>query len=201
MVNIFTKIIEKGAALGIVPNKTQEARDWFRNQAKRVQRNGVKRLNETALMNSDPSRQTNIIMPGSMVFFMYDAKHKDTLPYWDRVPLIIPISKGKDYFIGLNFHYLPPVLRAKLLDGLYDYASNPKYDDTTRFKLSYQLLKSAAKLKYFKPCIKKYLIGHMDSRFFYIHPNEWEIAIWLPLARFQGATNQKVWADARKALR
>jgi len=185
MVNIFTQILEKGARKGFAPGKDRESINWFREQAKRIQRTGSNRLNETALMNSDKSRHTDVIMPGSMVFFFYDAKHKDTLPYWDRVPLIIPISKGKDYFIGLNFHYLPPMYRAKLLDGLYEYVSNPKYDDTTRFQLSYQLLKSVSKLRYFRPCIKKYLISHMDSRFFYIHPTEWEISIFLPLARFQ----------------
>jgi hypothetical protein len=102
--------------------------------------------------------------------------------------------------MGLNLHYLPPLLRAKMLDGLLDITSNQKYDDNTRFELSYTLLKRAAKYKYFKPCIKHYLTSHVRSRFATVPAPEWEIAAFLPTADFQGASAGKVYADSRKKI-
>lgn len=62
---------------------------------------------------------------GSMYMFIYDAKWKKTLPYWDIRPLIFPISRSKDRFMGINFHYLPVPYRAMLMDALYDFAIDP----------------------------------------------------------------------------
>ena len=47
---------------------------------------------------------------------MYNPKHKATLPYYDLFPLVLPIQKLSDGFIGINFHYLYPKDRAILLD-------------------------------------------------------------------------------------
>ena len=36
---------------------------------------------------------------GEMNMFMYDAKFKNTLPYWDRFPLVIPIHDSSLRYI------------------------------------------------------------------------------------------------------
>ena len=48
-------------------------------------------------------------MLGRMYMFYYDPKHKKTLKTYDRFPLIFPIKKESDGFIGMNFHYLGSV--------------------------------------------------------------------------------------------
>lgn len=53
---------------------------------------------------------------GRMNFFLYDAKYKDKLPYWDRFPLVLPLEETNNGFIGLNFHYLSIPMRLKLLN-------------------------------------------------------------------------------------
>jgi hypothetical protein len=135
-----------------------------------------------------------------MYMFYYDAKHKETLPYFDRFPMIFPYKKVKGGFMGINMHYLPHVLRAKLMDSLYDIASNDKYDETTKLRISYNVLNSAAKYKWFKPCIKHYLTSQVRSRFIYVYPAEWDIALFLPLERFDGATKSQVWKDSKKLI-
>ena len=59
-----------------------------------------------------------------MYFFNYDPKHKETLPYYDRYPLVICVKLLPDGFHGLNLHYLPPMQRAGLLTKLEEVASN-----------------------------------------------------------------------------
>jgi hypothetical protein len=132
--------------------------------------------------------------------YFYDPKTKDTLPYYDSFPLTIIVGKAPGGFTGLNLHYLPMVLRAKLLDGLLDVASDKKYNENTRFNLSYSMLKKASSMKYFKPCFKRYLMSNVRSRFALVPAPEWEIATFLPTQDFQKSGKSAVWADSRRMI-
>jgi len=121
---------------------------------------------------------------GKMYMFVYDPKTKDKLPYYDMYPLIFPIEYYNDGFLGLNLHYLPPGARAKLMDALYDTINNNKQNKTTKLRISYDILSSVKRYAYFKPCIKRYLFGHVRSNFLYIAPDEWNIALMLPTQKF-----------------
>lgn len=196
MAILFDEILTKGVRSGQIPARERRAREWYRDAAR-----DFTRVNENKLMRSDKERMTNEPRVGSMYLFNYDAKHKDTLPYYDRFPLIFPFKSVKGGFLGINLHYLPLQLRAKLMDSLYDLTTNERYDESTQIKLSYNVLNGASKFKFFKPCVKHYLLPQVRSRFMYIYPSEWDIALFLPLERFSGASKTKVWADSRKALR
>ena len=195
MAILFDEILTKGVRAGQIPARTQAAREWYRNSAK-----DYKRISDTKLMKGDTSRLTAQPLVGQMYMYYYDAKHKATLPYFDRFPLVFPFKKVKGGFYGLNMHYLPLPLRAKLMDALYDTASNTRFDESTRLKMSYKMLESAAKYKEFQPCIKRYLTSQLRSKFMYIYPSEWDMALFLPLERFQGASKTQVWADSKRKI-
>lgn len=196
MSNLFQKMQIDAFRAGINP-RTKASRDWFRNKASQLRQGRIKR---DQLMDEEPLRKTNSYAPGDMVMFFYDAKTKDKLPYWDRFPLVILVEEADKGFYGLNLHYLPPVLRAKLLDSLLDVTTNNSYDDKTRFDLSYKLLKGAAKFKYFKPCFKRYLISGVQSKFSKVLAPEWEIATFLPTAQWQKAQANQVYQQSRKII-
>ena len=195
MAILFDEILSKGIRAGQIPAREQESRTWYRDTASKF-----KTVNEKNLMKADTDRIRSRPKVGHMYMFYYDAKHKDTLPYFDRFPMIFPYAKANNGFMGINLHYLPHVLRAKLMDSLYDISSNDKYDETTKLRLSYNVLNGAAKYKWFKPCVKHYLTSQVRSRFLYVYPAEWDIALFLPLERFQGANKSKVWADSKKLI-
>jgi len=195
MANIFDELITKGIRAGKVPARTEEARKWYREIASKQGR-----INERQLINSDSDRITKVIKPGAMYMYLYDPKHKDTLPYYDRAPLIFPFKIERGRFWGINLHYLPLELRAKLMDALYGTRINSRYDESTRLRISYQTLNSAAKFRYFEPCVKQYLFNHMQSKFMYIFSSEWDIALWLPTERFAKASKTQVWADSKKKV-
>jgi len=195
MAILFDTILTKGVRAGEIPARTQKAREWYRDAAKEY-----RNINERQLMKGDAERLTGRPLVGHMYMFNYDAKHKETLPYYDRFPLIFPFKSVKGGFLGINMHYLPLQYRAILMDSLYDITTNERYDETTRLKLNYQVLERASRFRYFKPCVKHYLTGQLRSRFLYVYPSEWDIALFLPLERFQGASKTKVWADSRKAI-
>jgi hypothetical protein len=209
---IFQTILADGIARGQMPGKTQTARDWYRAYAKdfgaKIRDTGSQhsgridyvRISETKFMNENKSALTSTIMPGSMYMFMYDPKYKETLPYYDRFPLIFPFRVQKDRFWGINLHYLPLNYRAILMDSLYELANNKQYDESTKLRLSWRLLNSAARAKYVKPCVKQYLLSHVDTRFMWVNPEYWDSAIFLPLERFEKKNKTQVWTESRKQI-
>lgn len=198
MTGIFSEIITKGVRSGQIPARTTSAREWYRNTAKEM--GGRGRINEKRFVNQEAERLTTMPRVGSMYMFMYDAKTKDDLPFWDRFPLIFPFRVESGRFWGINLHYLPLPYRAKLMDGLYELSSNSRYDETTKLRMSYDILKSASNMRYFKPCVKQYLVSQTKSKFVYIYPSEWDIAIFLPLERFEKASKTQVWAHSKKMI-
>lgn len=194
MSNIFQQLEYEAFRAGVTP-RTKESIEWFRKRAQ-----AMRRVNRNQLMKEEPVELESNEIVGAMYMYFYDPKTKDDLPYYDSFPLTIVVGPAEDGFYGLNLHYLPPLLRAKFLDSLMDITTNKKYDDTTRFRLTYSMLKRASKYKYFKPCFKHYLNKHVRSRFARVPAPEWEIAAFLPTADFQKAGRNKVYSDSRKAM-
>ena len=192
MSNLFQKLELEAFRAGINP-RTQESREWFR---KRIQR--LTRVNREQLMREDEITRKATHSYGSMFMYFYDPKTKDKLPYYDTFPLVIPVEPAEGGFRGINLHYLPPILRAKFLDALLDATNNKKYDETTKFRLTYNILNGARKMRYFKPCFKHYLLNHVKSRFAEVPAPEWEIATFLPTAQWKKASAGKVYSDSRK---
>lgn len=189
MAYLIDRINQQLSKEGIKP-RTDAARAWLRSE--------VANLNpsRSALMR-DREKLRNRTMIGRMYFYFYDPKHKDTLPYYDRFPLVLPVERYTDGFLGLNLHYIHPKQRIILLDKLSDFATNSKYDETTRLRLSYAVLSRATKAFEATPCIKRYLFTHVESRFLEITADKWDIAALLPFEYFVGASKSKVFRDSR----
>lgn len=191
---LFTNILQNAAN----PSRaTADSVQWLREQAMSVRTVN----NPRKLLSTTPDRMVTNIVPGRMYLFMYDPKTKDTLPFYDRFPLVFPFRRVSGGFYGINMHYLPHMLRARLMDALYPLANNDKNDDTTRLRLSYRVLNSAARYRFFKPCVKHYLNSQLQTRFLWIPADQWNTALFLPLERFVGATRQQVFNDSRQKLR
>lgn len=189
---VFDEILAQGVRAGQIPARTQQSRDWFRTTARRTS------VTPESLVRGERARYKNRVSMGKMYLFNYDPKHKDTLPYYDRYPLIFPVDKAPGGFYGINMHYLPHVLRARLMDALYELSRDRRYDERTRLRLSYNILNGATKYKAFRPTFKRYLSNHVRSRFIEITSSEWDIALMMPLQKFAKASSSKVWADSRK---
>ncbi len=189
---VFDSLLTRGMQAGKVPARTQDARNWYRNTAAKFQ------VAPSVLMRENASKFTNFTKPGSMLLFNYDPKHKNDLPYYDTFPLIFVVGPAEGGFYGINMHYLPLRQRAMLMDALYNTITNKRFDNSTRLKISYQILKSAATYKFFKPCFKHYLDKHIKSRKLLIDSVEWDMALFLPLQRFKKASTTRVYTDSIK---
>lgn len=197
---LFRQVAKNAKAANIDQKTVRDARNWFRNEALNTREiNQEKMVSTSGPFEKMSSITQNSI--GKMYFYKYDAKWKDKLPYWDQWPLIYPIEYYRDgSFLGINLHYLPPFLRAQLMDALYSTANNQKFDKTTKLQISYQMLKSASRFKAFKPCIKKYLFSHVRSSFIVVNPGFWDYCLLLPMAQFQKAGEDRVWQDSMEKI-
>jgi len=172
---------------------TSLAQSWMSEQV-----GGVNSINASSLLK-DTERLVTSIEIGKMYLFTYDAKTKN-LPYHDRFPLIFPFNTAKGGFYGINMHYLPHMMRAKLMDALLSLANNTLMNDTTKLKMSYEVLNGASKFGYFKPCVKHYLNSQVKSRFLSVPSHQWKTALFLPLEQFVGATKQQVHRDSKRII-
>jgi hypothetical protein len=180
----FVSIL-KTAGSSII-SRADETTNWYRGRVRDMARvNKSKDPSQLFAKKASPEI-------GKMYMYMYEAKHKDTLPFYDAFPLIFPINFYSDGFLGINLHYLPPMARAALLTSLTDIATNNKYNSNTKLSISYDLLKSYAnKFKGFENCVKRYLYGHVRSQFHLVHPNDWGKVVLLPLQKWKINPNKK----------
>jgi len=190
MAKLIDRIKTSLSKEGLTP-RTNASRAWLRAKVKELKPTSDKLM-------TDRQRLKNKSMIGRMYFYFYDPKTKDTMPYYDRFPLVIPIERYNDGFLGLNLHYIHPKNRMVLLDKLSDTISNDTYDENTKLKINYRYLAAASRVFEATPCIKRYLFTQIESRFLEITADEWDIAALLPVESFVGASTSKVYADSRK---
>ena len=143
-----------------------------------------------------PTDRQKFLM-GGLYYFVYDPKGKNDLPYYDRFPLVLPLKRQSDGFIGLNIHYLPLRYRLIFMKKLLNFAIYNDEDEIKRIRITYPMLDASSRLKEFKPCIKHYLTNHVNSQFMKVNPEDWQAAIFLPIENFVGATKEQVFRDSR----
>ena len=170
-------------AAGGRPKSTQ----WFRDKIKEFGTPKSADLIRDGKRTSTPTF-------GLLNMFVYDPKLKDKLPYYDTFPLVLPIEKYSNGFLGINLHYLSVPMRIRLLDRLTDFANNKQFDETTTIQANYRALKNVDLIK---PCLKRYLAGYVKSKFRKVEADEFMIATLLPVQRFKKQSDTYVFGKSR----
>ena len=192
---VFSQILRSAEGVRKARGLTTKALGWFQKKVKQATKG------EKVSIKSVLSRRELMVaklLGGRMYHFRYDPEWKEKLPYWDTFPLVIPIDSYGDGFDGLNLHYLPLKLRAKLFDALSSVLTDDGLNEKARFKLTYNLLSGAKKFKLFRPTYKRYLYSKVKSRFLLIPPEEWQIALFLPTQKFVKSQANQIWKDSKK---
>ena len=183
-----------------VPVKERMAVTWFRSIVERA-RAALARENVPQYIKIDAAQRgtlTGRLIIGKMYFFMYEPKHKGTLPYYDMFPLVLPIQKFSNGFLGINFHYVNMKDRAILFDEIKIFVNDRTLGPMTRIKLKYDLLRGFTRFKRAKPCLKRYLTTYMKSQFIPVGTDEWASALFLPVEQFRKRNKQAVWAESKE---
>lgn len=120
---------------------------------------------------------------GMLVTYEYVAKTDDKLPYWDRYPLVLITKITKTGWYGINFHYLHPQMRARIL--FEEHKRGIPIIDNETANLS----------------VKQYRADHVQR-----HPREipselFEIVLQMPFENFVRASKQQVWRKTKRGTR
>ena len=167
-------------------NKPQSVA-WFRNK--------IKEFGQPKSMDLiRDGKRTSVPTFGLLNMFVYDPKLKDKLPYYDTFPLVLPIEEYNNGFLGINLHYLSVPMRIRLLDRLTETANNKKFDESTSLNANYSKLKN---IDLIKPCLKRYLAGHVRSKFRKVTADEFIVATLLPVQRFKKQSDNHVFGKSR----
>ena len=170
---------------------TDRSNSWYRGQVNRIASGTTAR---ELFRQGKLARRPSV---GRLNLFGYNPKLRKTLPYYDVFPLVLPLEGISGGFMGMNFHYLPPLLRFRLLERMQATATDSRFDSKTKFDVNYDDVK---RIKIVKPTIKKYLYAYCQTGFLRINADEAAIAIYLPVQRFKKASDAVVYSDSRKFL-
>lgn len=183
----FTDKLKKLIRTNQGTQKTRDASRWLKRRIRSIATGLTNRFSD--IKNADDFYRKNKklsssnIGPGTMATYFYDPKWKHVLPYYDKFPLILCVKMYKDGFLGLNFHYLHPVMRAKLMDSI-DKINEINWDNVS-------------KIKQIRPTVKRYLYKHITSKVVILNDDEKELALFLPIERFEKQNKQTVWKESK----
>ena len=178
--------------------KASKSVDWFKDKVSNLK--GDMLGSENSILGAE---KTFVSKPrvGDMYSYLYVPIKKKQLPYYDMTPLTMVIENYKYGFLGLNLHYLKPKFRQALLNELYSYLNNKAMDETTRLRISYNIISRFSRFKYAMPCVKRYKTSRIRSKILKVPPKEWNLAIYLPSETFRKASKASVWNESINKIR
>lgn len=155
----------------------QEASKWYRNNTRK-------------LAAEKKAKVPHKFESGNIYLYRYDPKTKDTLPYYDTLPVVLVLSLTNDGFYGLNFHYLPPASRLILLRKMQAFKLK-----SGEFLLDHSKIKNLDIFSEHEPTFKRYLFSHIRSNIRMIPVEDWKHVVSLSLESFVKATKEEVWGQ------
>ena len=183
MVSILDPLVDKQGGI-------KKSANWYRSNVASI----ADRVTARKLMNQ--GKLINRPSAGRLNMFFYDPKLKKRLPYYDTFPLVLPLETIKGGFMGMNFHYLPPLLRFRLLERMQRFADGG-LNEKTKIEAGYDDVKGIGLVR---PTIKKYLYSHVRSQFLRIDFDEAALAVYLPVQQFKKAGTSRVYSDSRRMI-
>ena len=196
MASLLDKV-QDAVRTGTVGAEVKRSAQWFQDKIKGLKgtlRNQFSSTNAPKFYREAENKVSPRVLKlranlGDLYAYYYNPKHRMTLPYYDTFPLIMLIGYEQDTFLGLNFHYINPKLRAILLDRV-----------TAEVGACIINWKKIAKIRQVEPTVKRYRYDQIVRKVIPIEKDEQEIAIFLPLERFKKSSKSRVWADSKKRM-
>ena len=172
----------------------ERSANWYMKTVRNVA-SGLNQPNE--VFGSDLGEYAQRLDIGQMYAFQYNPKHKETLPYYDMFPLVVisePLPTG---FSGINLHYIPPLVRARLLGKLMD-ASDLDVDVKSKLNSQWGFIRNFSRFPEVRGAVKKYLTSQVSSRMYKVNPEHWKSAIFLDTQQFVGAQAAHIYRQSAK---
>lgn len=177
-----------------IESGTEDSLQWFRTNVRDL------KIKPQVIMRGLEAVSNTGLKQGGVYMFYYDAKWKDTLPYWDKYPIVVPLELYSDGFLGINIHYISPSMRVPLLQKMFEFTKdNEELEGDARMLIDYDTTQLESELRNAGPCIKRYLTSHIGARITRVPKEQWETLMMMPTAKFNVNANT-VYADSRRKI-
>lgn len=177
-----------------IESGTEDSLQWFRTNVRDL------KIKPQVIMRGLEAVSNTGLKQGGVYMFHYDAKWKDTLPYWDKYPIVVPLELYSDGFLGINIHYISPSMRVPLLQKMFEFTKdNEELEGDARMLIDYDTTQLESELRNAGPCIKRYLTSHIGARITRVPKEQWETLMMMPTAKFNVNANT-VYADSRRKI-
>ena len=177
-----------------IESGTEDSLQWFRTNVRDL------KIKPQVIMRGLEAVSNTGLKQGGVYMFHYDAKWKDTLPYWDKYPIVVPLELYSDGFLGINIHYISPSMRVPLLQKMFEFTKdNEELEGDARMIIDYDTTQLESELRNAGPCIKRYLTSHIGARITRVPKEQWETLMMMPTAKFNVNANT-VYADSRRKI-
>lgn len=197
----FQKLIEKVKDdQPKIKERTLQSLEWY---SRKIEREfGSKTQPPIGIYDSQSKRLPTYA--GQLMTFKYLPQDQMTLPLYDEFPLILTLDIDTRSILGLNFHYLKPLHRVIFMSELYKYLGKRFGEPVIR--VDYNMLTKQTPLRYYRPCIRRYLFKNVSQQISIIPQEEWELALFLPTEQFTSHTGesvrkQKIWEQSASIVR
>ena len=195
--DIIKKYREELDDAGIEP-RTKDSQEWFEEKMKDLIRPINRRELQREVIAMNGIKAPHV---GRMYLFFYTPKGITTLPHYDMFPVIFLMKMEREYFEGLNLHYLPLDMRQNFFEQLQIRVNNRQYNKQSFLRIDYDYLKQFRKYRAFRPCFKKYAMSNVRGRVVNVPSSEWETVMNLPTAMWRKQPEDLVHIQSRKAYR
>ena len=172
----------------------ERSASWYMKTVRNIA-SGLNQPNE--VFGSDLGEYTQRLDIGQMYAFKYNPKHKETLPYYDMFPLVVIAEPLPTGFSGINLHYIPPLVRARLLGKLMD-SSDIDIDIKSKLRSQWSFIRNFSRFPEVRGAVKKYLTRQVTSRMYKVNPVHWKSAIFLDTQQFVGAREGEIYRQSAK---
>lgn len=185
MASLFQEILDRKPEE--IQTTTQESLEWFQSNIRDIRRT------PESLMKESQSFVSRFDL-GHMYMYMYMPETRARLKYYDIFPLTVVIKKYPDGFLGFNLHYIAPRYRVQLMTYLYEVQETSQDSENsslnyTYFRVRYPDVKSVSRLRWARPCLKRYHYRNVNSRIVEVQPEHMDFVTLLPSQRFRTGVN------------
>lgn len=195
--SILTKLTKQRTSAELTA-LSRESFAWLKLKIAQIRRPGT----IPTTIKGETYRNTTRFLKGGLYFFYYNPKGKADLPYYDTFPCCLVLERYADGFLGLNLHYLPYKYRVLFLAKLVAYgAIYDENDELKRIRVTYDILQASKRFKEFRPCLKKYLYHNIKSKMLAVQPDEWDVAVALPIHQFKKEKAPAIWQESMEQIK
>lgn len=161
---------------------------WFKDAV-----NGIedRRLSQELGHNISKTLSSGIVPICELVYYKYQPKGIDTLPYWDIYPLTLIVRFDSNMFYGFNLHYMDYKYRQKIIEAMLMIKSRANTKRQS-YAILAPLVNEMVQHRFLVFAYKSYLFDHVRSKFVVVDPRFYERVIYLPIQKFRRTTQDNI---------